>query len=396
MILGDWRTRTINEQVLGSCYQQLSHDVARDRDLPARDLKVYVWLRSFPSGWRFTRAQCAEGTGYSTPTVQLALRSLEARGLLIHHDRQRFEEFELVACRPDSEWCKQSRGEVRKKARSMRLKNGRQRDNADTGRGAAVQTAVGADPVGNWRDIPLPEEPWDDTPEPPPVDETDLKKFNAEGKKFLPHSNTKSKNNPPTHLTVSSPPQGEQPETPAKASKKRSRRERAQRLPEGWLPSQKSVDQIKRMFPSLDLRMEHAKFSNYWAAAGGQSARKLDWDAAWRNWMMKAAEMARIPAQAPVVVDQAQEALFGPQVLPSGGVQRSIPAQGGGSSLDEKANGYLELGRRLWEQEVAKERASSASPALNPSDPSKYTSGEVESLKTPEINPFDWMGGECR
>jgi hypothetical protein len=33
-----------------------------------------------------------------------------------------------------------------------------------------------------------------------------------------------------------------------------------------------------------------AKFRNYWLAKPGSGGRKLDWNATWRNWILKAAE----------------------------------------------------------------------------------------------------------
>jgi len=41
---------------------------------------------------------------------------------------------------------------------------------------------------------------------------------------------------------------------------------------------------------TVDGRRETEKFRNYWRAKTGQSATKLDWEATWRNWMLKAAD----------------------------------------------------------------------------------------------------------
>jgi hypothetical protein len=51
-----------------------------------------------------------------------------------------------------------------------------------------------------------------------------------------------------------------------------------------------------------DPQREFAKFRDHWCAASGANARKHDWDAAWRNWCRKAADMranGRGPASKP-------------------------------------------------------------------------------------------------
>jgi hypothetical protein len=40
----------------------------------------------------------------------------------------------------------------------------------------------------------------------------------------------------------------------------------------------------------VDGKRETEKFRNYWTAKTGQAATKLDWEATWRNWMLKASE----------------------------------------------------------------------------------------------------------
>lgn len=42
---------------------------------------------------------------------------------------------------------------------------------------------------------------------------------------------------------------------------------------------------------NLEPEREFSKFTDYWLAASGASARKHDWDAAWRNWCRKAQDM---------------------------------------------------------------------------------------------------------
>jgi len=66
---------------------------------------------------------------------------------------------------------------------------------------------------------------------------------------------------------------------------------RGTRLPEGWMPKDESVAQIKAEFPGVlsdDLTREHRKFSDYFLGAPGQKGVKVNWDSAWKNWMRTA------------------------------------------------------------------------------------------------------------
>jgi hypothetical protein len=66
----------------------------------------------------------------------------------------------------------------------------------------------------------------------------------------------------------------------------------ATRLPDGWQPKASTIEWAKRSEPNVDLRREHEKFTDHWLAAAGASARKRDWDAAWRNWIRRAADQS--------------------------------------------------------------------------------------------------------
>jgi hypothetical protein len=73
---------------------------------------------------------------------------------------------------------------------------------------------------------------------------------------------------------------------------------RGARLPEDWKPGEKLMLWFREEFlpqgwnadARENCRREHEKFKDHWAAAAGQTARKKDWDAAWRNWMRRAFE----------------------------------------------------------------------------------------------------------
>lgn len=65
---------------------------------------------------------------------------------------------------------------------------------------------------------------------------------------------------------------------------------RACRIPDPFY-----VDETMRAWsadelPGFDWKAETRKFVDYWRAAAGANARKMDWPATWRNWMRRAAD----------------------------------------------------------------------------------------------------------
>ncbi|MGX0118193.1 hypothetical protein [Corynebacterium otitidis] len=72
-----------------------------------------------------------------------------------------------------------------------------------------------------------------------------------------------------------------------------AKQKRGSRLPSDWFPDESAVAAVRRRFPAVTqewLAAEHEKFQDHWAAASGRTARKVDWNAAWRNWMRRALE----------------------------------------------------------------------------------------------------------
>jgi hypothetical protein len=62
-------------------------------------------------------------------------------------------------------------------------------------------------------------------------------------------------------------------------------------LPEAWEPSEADRQFARERLPSsAACREEQAKFVDHWRQADTPNARKLDWSAAWRNWVRRAAE----------------------------------------------------------------------------------------------------------
>lgn len=71
----------------------------------------------------------------------------------------------------------------------------------------------------------------------------------------------------------------------------KKKRTQGEYLPEGWFPSQRAIELVRENNPTITddfLRREHMKFTDHWLAASHHTARKKDWDAAWRNWMNRA------------------------------------------------------------------------------------------------------------
>lgn len=66
--------------------------------------------------------------------------------------------------------------------------------------------------------------------------------------------------------------------------KREEKQQRASRLPSSWKPSDSLTEWFSENRPDLDLDRTAANFRDHWAAASGGSARKHDWDAAFRTW----------------------------------------------------------------------------------------------------------------
>lgn len=87
------------------------------------------------------------------------------------------------------------------------------------------------------------------------------------------------------------PEQEEEQTVPTDVGTEREpRKKRATAIAADWMPSQAVIDAMRAEHPTLDLRTEHAKFVDYWLSKGD---RRVDWTAAWRNWVRKAAEYAQ-------------------------------------------------------------------------------------------------------
>ncbi|WP_208438210.1 DUF1376 domain-containing protein [Bartonella taylorii] len=82
------------------------------------------------------------------------------------------------------------------------------------------------------------------------------------------------------------PPIHEQENVPEKA--KRAKANRGCRLPADFEPDYDFA--IAEGLPPERVKVEIAKFRDYWTAKSGKDATKIDWQATWRNWIRKAVD----------------------------------------------------------------------------------------------------------
>jgi hypothetical protein len=71
-------------------------------------------------------------------------------------------------------------------------------------------------------------------------------------------------------------------EPPAVAAQKRGTR-----IPDDFTVSPEMVTWARERTPLVDGPRSTEMFVNYWRAATGRNATKLDWQATWRNWMLR-------------------------------------------------------------------------------------------------------------
>ena len=95
-----------------------------------------------------------------------------------------------------------------------------------------------------------------------------------------------------TDRQTSSPTERGGAPAPAVADAPAAPTAKGHRLPDGWEPRPEVIQQMTSEAPHVDLRREHAKFTDYWTSQPGARGRKTDWNAVWRNWVRRAAEQA--------------------------------------------------------------------------------------------------------
>lgn len=78
--------------------------------------------------------------------------------------------------------------------------------------------------------------------------------------------------------------------SPAEPAAPDGKSRNGKRLPEDWKLPKKWGEWALREFPALsdaEVRAQAAMFADYWHAKPGKDARKLDWEAVWRNWIRR-------------------------------------------------------------------------------------------------------------
>jgi uncharacterized protein YdaU (DUF1376 family) len=65
---------------------------------------------------------------------------------------------------------------------------------------------------------------------------------------------------------------------------------RGSRIAADWSPTEKDREQACRELGTQRAERELEKFRNHWIAKPGRDGLKLDWDATWRNWVLKSSE----------------------------------------------------------------------------------------------------------
>lgn len=82
-------------------------------------------------------------------------------------------------------------------------------------------------------------------------------------------------------------------------------RKRASRIPDPFVLTGDMRSWAEREVPGLDANDSTQRFVDYWRAESGAKARKLDWVAAWRNWLRRDAD--RTTGQQPKTFGQQKQ-----------------------------------------------------------------------------------------
>jgi hypothetical protein len=62
---------------------------------------------------------------------------------------------------------------------------------------------------------------------------------------------------------------------------------KATRIPDDWTLTPDLAAYAEAQLPNVDARKLAEAFTDYWRAAAGEKARKVDWDATWRTWVRR-------------------------------------------------------------------------------------------------------------
>ena len=247
-------------------FTMVTNDFARDPHVTPRAAKVYLYLMSHSEGWETSAARIHKVLGMGLTTVKEALKDLEKLGYL-----QRSQERNPDGTMSGSSYEMFSEPQTveRKATHGTTSENG-----------TNVQVSTGV-----WKT----DDGFTDDGKATPIRRTSFKKNNLQeeqDKTPLTPQGGNTGNTGDQIEIIDAVPVVEKP-----AGKKRGTD--GHQLPEGWMPAPRSIEIVRDEHPGITeetLIREHRKFSDHWAAATGQRARKKDWDATWRNWMRTAME----------------------------------------------------------------------------------------------------------
>jgi hypothetical protein len=124
---------------------------------------------------------------------------------------------------------------------------------------------------------------------------------NGTGNALLDLDVTQAVTPPPTRPDPSRPDRSSN-EEPPDSLRSSGRAARAHRIPDDFAVTADMVEWARENCPDVDGRFETAQFRDYWAAASGQNAKKVDWRRAWQVWMRKAQQDGRGGASRAVAV----------------------------------------------------------------------------------------------
>src|SRR6185437_7601776 len=104
------------------------------------------------------------------------------------------------------------------------------------------------------------------------------------------HAMSRDNRDNPRDVTNASLSKQERLESKSLEKEASKRPSRGQRLPDDWAPSAPDQVVADELIGPERRRDELAKFRDHWKQQPGSKGVKLDWDAAWRNWIRRAAE----------------------------------------------------------------------------------------------------------
>lgn len=110
---------------------------------------------------------------------------------------------------------------------------------------------------------------------------------NDGGNALLDLDVTQSVTSPPTRPDPTRPDRSSNEEQPD-SLRSSGPAARAHRIPDDFAVTAEMVEWARENCPDVDGRFETAQFRDYWGAASGQPAKKIDWRKAWQVWMRKA------------------------------------------------------------------------------------------------------------